>query len=87
MRTLGDRGYVDKQGKTLFPTDTGDVVSSFLEENFDKYISDSFTAEMEDELDEIASGKREYAKTLADFYTPFTKDVDSKKDSSPYGYC
>ena len=80
MRTLGDRGYVDKQGKTLFPTDTGDVVSSFLEENFDKYISDSFTAEMEDELDEIASGKREYAKTLADFYTPFTKDVDSKKD-------
>jgi DNA topoisomerase I len=80
MRTLNDRGYVEKQGKTLFPTDTGDVVSSFLEENFDKYISDSFTAEMEDELDEIADGKREYAKTLADFYTPFTKDVDSKKD-------
>ena len=80
MRTLNDRGYVEKQGKTLFPTDTGDVVSSFLEENFDKYISDSFTAEMEDELDEIASGKREYVKTLANFYTPFTKDVDSKKN-------
>jgi DNA topoisomerase-1 len=80
MRTLGDRGYVEKQGKTLFPTDTGDVVSSFLEENFEKYISDSFTAEMEDELDEIANGEREYVKTLADFYTPFTKDVDSKKD-------
>jgi len=80
MRTLNDRGYVEKQGKTLFPTDTGDVVSSFLEENFEKYISDSFTAEMEDELDEIASGEREYAKTLTDFYGPFTKEVDSKKD-------
>jgi len=80
MRTLNDRGYVEKQGKTLFPTDTGDVVSSFLEENFEKYISDSFTAEMEDELDEIANGDREYKKTLADFYTPFTKEVDSKKD-------
>lgn len=80
MRTLGERGYVEKQGKTLFPTDTGDVVSTFLERNFEKYISDSFTAEMENELDEIASGKREYKKTLADFYAPFAEDVDSKKD-------
>lgn len=80
MRTLNDRGYVEKEGKTLFPTDTGDVVSTFLENNFQKYISDSFTAEMEDELDDIANGKREYEKTLSDFYKPFTKDIDSKKD-------
>ena len=79
MRTIEDRGYVTKNGKTLFPTDTGDVVSSFLEENFNKYISDSFTAEMEDELDEIAEGKREYVKTLKDFYGPFLKDVQSKE--------
>ncbi len=80
MKTLGDRGYVEKQGKTLLPTDTGDVVSSFLEEHFAKYISDTFTAEMESELDEIASGEREYARTLGEFYTPFTKDVESKAD-------
>ena len=80
MRTLQERGYVEKEGRTLFPTDTGDVVSSFLEEHFAKYISDSFTAEMENELDEIADGKREYAKTLKDFYTPFTKDILSKED-------
>lgn len=80
MRTLNDRGYVEKEGKTLFPTDTGDVVSTFLENNFQKYISDSFTAEMEDELDDIANGKREYEKTLSTFYGPFTKEVDSKKD-------
>jgi len=82
MRTLANRGYVEKEGKTLFPTDVGDVISTFLEKNFEKYISDSFTAEMEDELDEIAAGKREYEKTLKDFYTPFKKEV-GKKESIP----
>jgi DNA topoisomerase-1 len=80
MQTINARGYVEKQGKTLLPTDTGDVVSSFLEEHFANYISDTFTAEMESELDEIAQGKREYEKTLTDFYTPFVKDVSSKED-------
>lgn len=80
IKTLVDRLYVEKQGRTLFPTDTGDVVSSFLEEHFAKYISDTFTAEMEDELDDIAEGKREYVKTLKDFYSAFTKDVESKED-------
>lgn len=80
MRTLVAREYVTKEGKTLIPTDTGDVVSSFLEQNFANYISDSFTAEMENELDEIASGKREYAKTLRDFYGPFTKEIAAKED-------
>lgn len=79
MRTIEDRGYVTKQGKTLFPTDTGDVVSSFLEDNFMQYISDSFTADMEDQLDDIADGKRTYLKTLKDFYGPFQKDVAAKE--------
>lgn len=78
MRTIEERGYVTKEGRTLFPTDTGDVVSTFLENNFMQYISDTFTAEMEDELDDIANGKREYVKTLKDFYGPFLKDVKSK---------
>jgi len=79
MKTLADRGYVEKIGKTLIPTATGDVVSSFLESNFENYISDTFTAEMENELDEIADGKREYEKTLRDFYGPFQKEVKSKE--------
>jgi DNA topoisomerase I len=80
MKTIQDRGYVDKDGRTLKPTATGMVVSGWLEEHFADYISDSFTAEMEDELDEIARGEREYAKTLAEFYTPFKKAVESKAD-------
>src|SRR3989344_1936491 len=78
IRTLETRGYVDKQGRTLIPTATGDVVSTFIEGNFGEYISDTFTAEMENELDEIAEGKRTYGKTLKDFYGPFTKAIKSK---------
>jgi len=50
-----------------------------LENNFEKYINDSFTAEMENELDEIAEGKIKYEKVLKDFYGPFSKDVKSKE--------
>jgi len=82
MKTIQDRGYVEKTGRTLTPTATGMVVSGWLEEHFAKYISDSFTAEMEDELDEIATGKREYAPTLKAFYTPFHKEI-ILKDSLP----
>lgn len=79
MRTLEDREYVRKEGKTLFPTDTGEVVSDFLETNFAEYISDTFTANMEDKLDDISRGDREYLAVLKDFYTPFLKDVKSKE--------
>ena len=79
MRTIEDRGYVRKENKTLFPTDVGEVVSDFLEKNFANYISDTFTAEMEDELDEISRGEREYEKTLKDFYGPFSLEVKSKE--------
>lgn len=79
IKTLEDRGYVEKVNKTLHPTDTGDVVSSFLEEHFPKYVSDSFTAEMEQELDDIANGTKNYEKILKDFYGPFTKDVKARE--------
>ena len=80
MKTIIDRGYVTKEGRTLIPTDTGDVVSSFLEDHFADYISDTFTSEMEDDLDEIAEGKREYVKTLKKIYTPLTKAIKSKEN-------
>ncbi len=79
IKTLEDREYVEKVGRSLKPTDTGDVVSRFIETNFEQYISDTFTAEMENELDEIADGTREYSKTLKDFYGPFQKQVKEKE--------
>lgn len=78
-KTIEDRGYVEKENKSLKPTDTGDVVSTFLEENFPSYISDSFTADMEDQLDDIANGTRTYEKTLKEFYKPFHAEVRSKE--------
>ncbi|MBI2012956.1 MAG: type I DNA topoisomerase [Candidatus Colwellbacteria bacterium] len=79
IKTIFDRGYVEKAGRALQPTDTGEVVTDFLEKNFGGYISDSFTAEMENELDEIADGKREYVATLKSFYTPFSKEIKAKE--------
>jgi len=82
IRTLEERGYTEKEGRSLKPTDTGDVVSTFLEHNFMEYINDTFTAEMEDKLDEIAIGKREYEETLEKFYKPFLKDVKAKEKTA-----
>ena len=78
MKTIQDRGYVEKLARALKPTATGMVVSGWLEENFPTYVSDTFTAEMEDELDEIARGERGYTETLSAFYGPFEKAVRAK---------
>jgi len=78
MKTIVDRGYVEKLGRSLKPTTTGMVVSGWLEEHFPEYISDSFTAEMENELDEIARGERGYTETLTAFYGPFEKVIHAK---------
>ncbi len=80
INTLVEREYVTKEGRTLIPTDTGDVVSSFVEEYFGHYISDDFTADMETKLDHIADGTREYIPTLSEFYTPFSAEVASKEN-------
>lgn len=80
MKTIADRGYVEKAGRALKPTATGMVVSGWLEEHFPEYVSDTFTAEMEDELDDIAKGERGYAETLETFYGPFEKAVRAKSD-------
>ncbi len=79
IKTIQDRGYVEKEGRSLKPTDTGEVVSDFLEAHFARYISDTFTADMENELDDIARGERDYKKTLTDFYTPFLKEIKAKE--------
>ncbi|MFW0871189.1 MAG: type I DNA topoisomerase [Patescibacteria group bacterium] len=80
IKTLQDREYVHKEGKTLIPTDLGMVISDFLETHFAEYISDDFTAEMEDNLDLMSVGKKEYVKTLSEFYKPFTQAIEGKQD-------
>src|SRR6202012_2776870 len=79
ISTLETRGYIEKLNRSLKPTDTGEVVSSFLEQNFMEYISDTFTTGMEDKLDEVANGELKYKKLLSEFYTPFLKEVKEKQ--------
>ncbi len=80
ISTIEDRGYVDKVNKALMPTTTGIVVSDFLTLHFQKYTGDYFTREMEDKLDNIATGEEKYADMLREFYIPFHADVLSKHD-------
>lgn len=80
IQTLLGRGYAEKEQRSLKATDLGEVVSGFLEEHFTHYVSDGFTKEMEDNLDEIAVGKKDYQTILKDFYGPFTKAIGAKKN-------
>lgn len=79
IKTIQDRGYVEKINSTLRPTDTGGVVNDFVEKHFPSYINDTFTAKMETDLDKIAEGKEKYEKVLENFYTPFSKDIKTKE--------
>jgi len=78
VKTIQDRGYVTVENRSLRPTDTGDVVSTFVETNFPSYVSDTFTADMENKLDDIANGERKYETTLKEFYIPFHKEIKIK---------
>lgn len=82
IKTIIDREYVKKEGRSLKATEIGDVVDSFLSEHFPDVVSDTLTADMENKLDEIAEGTRGYTKTLRDFYTPFSKEVKAKDKST-----
>jgi DNA topoisomerase-1 len=69
------RKYVEKDGRYLFPTDTGNVVNKLLVSHFKDIVDYDFTSEMEDNLDKIAEGGLDWKKMLKDFYNPFAKNV------------
>jgi len=71
VAVIQDREYVVKEDKRLKPTETGMIVNDLLVEYFPEIMDYQFTARMEDELDEISEGKREWHPVLHDFYKPF----------------
>lgn len=70
MTTIQDRGYVERDGRALKPTDLGFVVNDLLVDNFPDFVDASFTAQMEDELDDVADGTRKWQPVVEQFYTP-----------------
>jgi len=76
IETLRYRKYVEMLGRAFVPTDIGKIVSRFLVKYFETYVDYGFTALMEDVLDEIASGEKEWRPELARFWKPFSKQVE-----------
>lgn len=76
ISTLFDRLYVEREGRLLKPTELGGQVTGMLEEYFRNIVDTDFTADMENELDEVEAGKRDWVDVLRAFYTPFHKDVE-----------
>ncbi|HZK28652.1 MAG TPA: type I DNA topoisomerase [Clostridia bacterium] len=75
ISTLFDRFYVEREAKQLKPTELGVTVTVMLEEHFRKIVDTDFTAQMENELDEVESGSRDWVEVLKAFYGPFHEDV------------
>jgi DNA topoisomerase-1 len=81
LSTIQEREYVNKVKGYLEPTELGFVVTDLLIKHFPKIVNIEFTAQMEDELDEIASKKRGWGDVVQDFYTPFEKSLMSASES------
>ena len=79
ISVLSTRGYVVMLNKKFQPTDRGKLISAFLEKLFTKYVDYNFTAELENQLDEITSGKIKWVKVLEDFWKDFYINVNSVK--------
>ncbi len=80
ISVISNRGYADIINKRFFPTDRGKLLSAFLEKLFGKYVDYDFTANLENQLDDITSGKEDWIKVLEQFWTDFNKNVNIVKD-------
>jgi DNA topoisomerase-1 len=83
MSTIQQRAYVQRREGRLHPTEVGMVVNDLLVKCFPDYIDVGFTAQMEEDLDLIASGEREWVSVLNDFYDPFSGTLAQAKDNMP----
>ncbi len=80
ISVISNRGYADIVNKRFFPTDRGKLLSAFLEKLFSRYVDYDFTAKLEDQLDDITSGKENWIKVLDQFWIDFNKNVSNVKE-------
>jgi len=79
ISTITDRGYVRVEERRLRPEPVAGIVTDLLVEHFGDYVDVGFTAKMEEDLDDVASGKRAWVPLLEAFYGPLRKRVDEKR--------
>ncbi len=80
ISVISNRGYAETVNKRFHPTDRGKLISAFLEKLFSKYVDYNFTAGLEDQLDDITSGKEGWIKVLEMFWKDFNKNVSEVKE-------
>jgi len=80
ISVLSTRNYVEQINKRFHPTDRGKLISAFLEKLFSKYVDYNFTADLENQLDEITSGKIEWVEVLNNFWKDFYENVGKVKE-------
>ena len=80
ISVISTRGYVETLNKRFYPTDRGKLITAFLEKLFSKYVDYSFTAGLENQLDEITSGKEGWIKVLEMFWKDFNQNVAEVKE-------
>ncbi|MDH3428505.1 MAG: DNA topoisomerase I [Gammaproteobacteria bacterium] len=81
IATLKNREYVEIDSKRFYPTDIGRIVNGFLTDHFAQYVDYDFTAKLEDDLDEVSLGNRDWVPLLDSFWRPFKKLCDDKEES------
>ena len=76
ITTIIERRYIEKEQKQLIPTELGKVVNKLLTENFTDIINVEFTANIENQFDNIAEGKENWRDLIREFYTPFEQNLE-----------
>ena len=80
ITTITSREYVKREAKTLYPTELGEVMTNLMKERFPKIVNYKFTAQMEENLDEVEHGKEEWVELLDEFYSDFDKTLKKAKE-------
>ncbi len=83
LSTIQARGYVVRESKRLFPTETGMLVNDLLVKSFPNVVNVGFTSQMEGELDEVASGEKQWRKVIGEFYSEFQPALDQAVKELP----
>ena len=77
ITTIMARGYIARENKRLVPTELGQVVNELMQKNFPDIVNVQFTADMEEDLDEVEAGSAEWHALVAEFYGPFEKALEA----------
>ena len=79
ISTIQDRKYVEKTDGRLVPTETGKTVNEFLLKGFPDLVNVDFTSQLEEQLDEVEEGNKQWVTAVRDFYLPFTREMERAK--------